>query len=193
MDRIKHMGNTEGKNENQNSANFADEKEYYSFIFGVYFICLATSVALFILAIKIINVEVLLRAERYYIYLWPQNIYIKKTIGLGNFSDSDKVSFFLSNSIMSLLLLSWMVFSIFWRIRTRKHIYIGKIFTATFVIALSAIVISIFPFTSSNGLHDLSFSQPMFFNIMKYSISVAVFYLSAQLCLYSLISAIKHS
>jgi len=187
------MGNGSERKEDQNSADFAEEKEYYNFIFSAYFLCLAASFVLLLVTISVINIETLSMLERYYIYLWPQNIYIARTIGLGSFTNIEKVSFILSNSIMSLVLFSWTIFSIFWRIRTRKNIYVGKIFIATFVISLSAIVVSIFPFTNSSGLHDLSFSQPMFFNIMKYSISIAVFYLSAQLCLYSLISAIKHS
>ncbi len=187
------MGNPEDGNKDQNSTDFAEEKAYYNFIFSAYFVCLAASIVLFLLTVSVVNIETLSMLERYYIYLWPQNIYIEKTIGLGNFSALERISFFLSNSIMSLILLSWMLFSIFWRIRTRKNIYIGKIFIATLAISLSAIVVSLFPFTNSRGLHDLSFSQPMLFNIIKYSISIAVFYLSAQLCLYSLISAIKHS
>lgn len=173
--------------------SFADEKAYLSFVGRGYVGSLISAFVLYVAILKFIPSNTLVYLEQYYVYLWPPNIRVRESINLGDFSDLEKISFILAGSVFSAVLLLWAFITLLWKINSRKNIYYKKILLATFFISMLTAIVSGFQFSNAASLYNLSFSQPMLFNIIKNLTMVAGFYLSAHLFLYSLISAVKRS
>ncbi|EJK80664.1 hypothetical protein PMI03_04796 [Rhizobium sp. AP16] len=192
-DMISENDKKNSKNIDLGDVGFAEEKIYVSFVGKGFVFSLVLSFFLYIVILREIPENHLFYLEKYYIYFWPPNLRIRESIDLGDFSELEKISFILAGSVLSAVLILWTIIALLWNLNIRKNLYYRKILFAAFFVSISTAVVSSFQFSASESLYNLSFAQPMFFNIIKNTTMVAGFYLSAHLFLYSLISAVKRS
>ena len=157
---------------------------------------LSVVVILFALLVYPLNIYIVSsdRCERlsnFIFYGWPPNAFLVKDLNILSYESVERCIFFVDRSVFSIVLASWMIFSLIWRATKRKNVYISTYFWVNAVISVGLLFVSGKGFVDTYNIIMLSNKDNISISIVKSCFIIFLFYYVLQMTLYMAFSFVK--